>query len=151
MKRFALVVGLIVVQSGLSHVAAAQANPEQALIQMERDWCSAVLKRDASILDRILASDYTGVGSRGITETKPEALASIKDMTSTVDVCVDTNFKVRVYGDAAIVTAMATRGGTYKGAAYKDRQMLYTDVFVRRDGRWQCVAGHSTLVAAQQK
>ena len=151
MKRFALVSGLIVVHAWLSHAAVAQASQEQALIQMERDWCTAILKRDASILDRILASDYTGVGSRGITETKPEALASLKDMASTVDVCVDTNFKVRVYGDAAIVTAKATRGGTYKGVPYKDRQMLYTDFFVRRDGRWQCVAGHSTLVAAQQK
>jgi ketosteroid isomerase-like protein len=151
MKRFALVVGLIVAQSGLGRAALAQANPEQALIQLERDWCTAFLTRDTSILDRILASDYTGVGSRGSAETKSEALASLKDMASGFNECVDTNFKVRIYGDAAIVTALATRSGTYKGTAFKDRQSLYTDVFVRRDGRWQCVASHGTLVAAQQK
>ena len=134
-----------------TNAAVAQGNAEQALIQLERDWCTALLKRDTSLLDRILASDYTGVGSRGSTETKSEALASLKDMTSTVDACVDTNFKVRVFGDAAVVTAMATRSGTYKGAAYKDRQSLYTDIFVLRDGSWQCVASHATLVAAQQK
>lgn len=151
MKRFALV-GLIVAACTLpANAGVAQGNAEQALIQLERDWCTALLKRDTSLLDRILASDYTGVGSRGSTETKSEALASLKDMTSAVDACVDTNFKVRVFGDAAVVTAMATRSGTYKGAAYKDRQSLYTDIFVLRDGRWQCVASHATLVAAQQK
>lgn len=152
MKRFALVVGLVVAACALhGNAAMAQGDTEQALIQVERDWCTAVLKRDASILDRMLASDYTGVSSRGGTETKSEALASLKDMTTTVDACVDTNVKVRIYGDAAVVTALATRSGTYKGAAYKDRQMLYTDTFVRRDGRWQCVASQSTVVAAQQK
>jgi hypothetical protein len=63
---------------------------------------------------------------------------------------VDTNMKVRVYGDAAVVTGLGTRSGVNKGAAFKDRQFLWTDTFIRKDGRWQCVATQGTLVAAQQ-
>jgi ketosteroid isomerase-like protein len=55
-----------------------------------------------------------------------------------------------VYGDAAVVTALATRSGTLRGATYKDRQVLYTDTFVRREGRWQCVASQSTVVASAE-
>jgi ketosteroid isomerase-like protein len=152
MRRFTLVGVLVVAALGFhSNVSVAQGNAEQTLIQIERDWCTAHVTRDSAILGRILANDYSAVGSRGAPETKSEALASLKDMTSAVDTCVDTDFKVRVYGDAAVVTALATRSGTYKGAAYKDRQSLYTDTFVRSDGRWQCVASQSTVIAAQQK
>ena len=59
--------------------------------------------------------------------------------------------KVRIYGDAAVVTGIVTRTGAYKGVPFKDRQHLFTDTFVRRDGRWQCVASQGTLAAAQQK
>ncbi len=143
---------LIVCIIGLSVGASlAQTKPEQELIQIERDWCAAQLKRDATILDRILADDYTGVGSRGTPETKAEAIAALKDKTSSIDMCVDNNVKVRIYGDAAVVTGLGTRGGTNKGVAFKDRQFLWTDTFVRRNGRWQCVASQSTLVAGQQK
>ncbi len=131
--------------------AVAQSKTEQELIQIENDWCTAEVKRDAAIYGRILADDYAGVGSRGTTETKAEAMGSLKDMSASVGACVNSNMKVRVYGDAAVVTGLVTRSGTHKGAAYKDRQVLFTDMYVRRDGRWQCVASGGTLVAAQQK
>ena len=132
-----------------SNISSAQSKAEQELIQIERDWCTAFLKRDSALLGRILADDYTGVTGRGVVESKAEALAGVKDTSSAFDACVDTNFKVRVYGDAAVVTALATRSGRYKGVAFKDRRALYTDTFVRRDGRWQCVASQSTFVPAQ--
>ena len=109
------------------------------------------MKKDAALLGRILADDYTGVTSRSNTETKADALAGLNDKTSTITSCVDSNTKVRVYGDAAVVTGLATRSGTFKGAVFKDRQFLWTDTFIRKDGRWQCVASQSTLIAAQQK
>jgi hypothetical protein len=63
---------------------------------------------------------------------------------------VDRNVKARVYGNAAVVTGLATRSGTYKGATF-DQQYLWTDTFVMKDGRWQCAASQSTLIAAQPK
>lgn len=131
---------------GLAGAATAQSKAEQELIQIEKDWCTASLKRDAALLTRILADDYLGVTSAGTTETKAAALASLKDMSTTLDVCVDSDFKVRIYGESALVTALANRSGTEKGVAYKDRKSIYTDTFIRRDGRWQCVGSQSTRV-----
>ena len=132
-------------------VAVAQSQAEQELMQVEKDWCAAEVKRDGAAYGRIIADDYTGIGSRGITETKAEAIASLKNMTTATTSCVNGNMKVRVYGDAAVVTGLVTRSGTNKDGAYNNRQVLFTDVFVRRDSRWQCVASQGTLVAAQQK
>ena len=148
-----VVVTVLVLASGGSAgdvYALQQSKPEQELIQIERDWCTAILKKDAPALARILADDYTSVGNRGTPSTKPDELANLKSADS-VTSCVDTNFKVRIYGDAAVVTGLASRSGTYKGVVFKDRQFLWTDTFVRKDGRWQCVASQGTLVAAQQK
>lgn len=127
-----------------------QSKAEQELIQIERDWCAAITKKDSAVLARILADDYMSVGSRGGTSTKASELANLKG-PDPLSSCVNTNFKVRVYGDAAVVTGLSTQSGTNKGVAFKDRQVLWTDTFIRKDGRWQCVAGQSTLVAAQQK
>jgi len=57
-----------------------------------------------------------------------------------------TDMKVHVYGDTAIVTGLNTTKGTFKG---KDTSGAYrfTDVFVKRDGRWQVVATRASLVA----
>lgn len=136
----------VLVLVGMPGAATAQSKTEQELIQVEKDWCTASLKRDAALLSRILADDYLGVTSDGGTETRSAALASLKDMSAALDVCVDSDFKIRIYGDAALVTATANRSGTEKGVAYKDRKSLYTDTFIRKNGRWQCVGSQSTRV-----
>jgi ketosteroid isomerase-like protein len=136
---------------GVVSLRAQQGKVEQEIMQIERDWCSATIKKDITMLGRILADDYTGVGSRGTAVTKVQELADLKSGDSNVTSCVDTNIKVRMYGDVAVVTGTGNRAGTYKGVAFKDRQILWTDVFVRKDERWQCVASQGTVVAAQQK
>jgi len=149
--RYATLAVLLVVGGVGTVRLSAQTKPEQELIQLENDWCAADLKLDAALLGRILAADFTAIGSRGGTDTKASTLASYKDSASKVTACVNSNMKVRTYGDTAIVTGTVTRAGTFKGAPFKDRQVLFTDVFVRREGRWQCVASQGTVIAAQQK
>jgi ketosteroid isomerase-like protein len=128
-----------------------QNNAQQELTKLERDWCTALVKKDATLLASILSDDYTAVGSRGTTSTKAGDLADLKSGDTVLTSCVDDNVNVRVYGDAAVVTGRGRRSGTYKGAPFKDREILYTDTFVRRNGRWLCVASHGTPVAPQQK
>jgi ketosteroid isomerase-like protein len=65
--------------------------------------------------------------------------------------CVDDDVKVRVYGDTAVVMGRGRRSGMFKGAPFKDREITYTDVFVRRNGRWQCVASQGTPASPSQK
>ena len=151
-RSIGAVVAILMVLVGLGIPGRAVARgAEEELIQLERDWCSSVLKRDVVTFGRILADDYTGVTSRGVVETKADALADLKDQANSIDACVHSNVKVRLYGDAAVVTGLGTRSGTRSGVAFKDRQTLWIDTFVKKDGRWQCVASQGTVVEAQQK
>jgi ketosteroid isomerase-like protein len=136
---------------GCQRVPAQQTTPERELLQFTRDWCTALLNKDAAFLDRMLADDYTGVGPNGTAETKRDALVSLEDPTSALTVCVDHDIKARVYDDAAVVTGMGTHTGTYKGAAFAGPAAIWTDTWVKRDGRWQCVASHATFVAPPNK
>jgi ketosteroid isomerase-like protein len=56
--------------------------------------------------------------------------------------------KVQVYGDAAVATGLTNFKGTLNG---KDasRKYRWTDMWVKQDGQWQCVAGHSSTVVAK--
>jgi hypothetical protein len=58
--------------------------------------------------------------------------------------------KVFVYGKTAVVT-----GRTTTVSRGKDREITnksrFTDVFVRRGGRWQIVAGHASRIREPQK
>jgi hypothetical protein len=80
---------------GVSRVSA-QSKVEQELVQVENDWCAADIKQDSAMLARILADDFTSVGSRGTLDTKASTLATYKDKSSLTTACTNTNMKVRV-------------------------------------------------------
>jgi ketosteroid isomerase-like protein len=58
------------------------------------------------------------------------------------------DMKVHVYGNAAIVTYATTDKGAYKGKDISGRYR-WTDVFIKRGGNWQLVAGHGTRITKQ--
>jgi hypothetical protein len=37
------------------------------------------------------------------------------------------------------------QAGTANGKPYTGKRIVFTDTYVRRGGRWRCVAGQSTL------
>jgi ketosteroid isomerase-like protein len=53
---------------------------------------------------------------------------------------------VRVFGDAAVVTGRTHGRGSYAGTPY-DVTIRFTDVFIRRDNRWQAVVSHASLAS----
>lgn len=156
MKRILAVAVLVAVATSLAlgqmadkqkTTKGGKAGVEQALMQMERDWTEAGLKKDAATLGKILADDWVGQGPTGIA-TKAEALADLKSGDNKLDSITLGDMKVRVFGDTAVVAGSDDEKSSYKG---KDTSGHYTwtDVFVKRQGRWQAAASQGTLVAKQ--
>ena len=118
---------------------------EQELIKLENGWAENILKNDIAFFDRILADGYTEADSEGNVNTKSQYIANFKSNTFVVTSAVLDDINVRVYGDTAVVTGRNTMKGQYKG---KDDsgQYRWTDIWVKRDGRWQCVAGHGSRI-----
>jgi ketosteroid isomerase-like protein len=116
-----------------------------ALLYMERDWNQAEMKQDAAWFERTLADEYSGVDARtGKPTTKGQVVADIKTAaTASADL---SGLDVKLQGDTAVVTGLThNKGKDEKGVAF-DRKIRFTDVWVKRDGRWQILSSHGTDV-----
>jgi len=123
-------------------VKADAVSVEQTLMQMERDWVQASLKKDTAVMEKMLADDWAGIDFSGKTVTKAQAIADLKSgaaATQSVDLG---DMKVRVFGNTAVVTGSDTEKSTYKGKDSSGKY-VWTDVFANRNGRWQAVASQS--------
>ena len=124
---------------------APNASVEKELIKLENDWNNAIVKVDMAALNRVMADDWTIIDPDGIIETKAEYLASIKSGETVLTSAVGDQWNVRVYGDAAVVLDRWTTKGQYKGKDVSG-QYRYTDTWVKKAGRWQCVATAGTKI-----
>ena len=77
--------------------------------------------------------------------TKAQELALVKTTETTVTSAIADDFRVRVYGDAAVVTFRLTVKNRINGNE-STGQERFTDTWVNRDGRWQCVAVHYSRI-----
>ena len=125
--------------------AADASSVEQQLMQMERDYAKAIVKKDTATLDKIFADDYILVGADGKSMTKAEGMAEVKSGSLATQSIELGPMKVRVFGDSAVVTGTDTEKSSYEG---KDTSGKYawTDVWVMRQGHWQAVASQATKV-----
>ncbi|MBA3711204.1 MAG: nuclear transport factor 2 family protein [Pyrinomonadaceae bacterium] len=117
------------------------------LLYMEREWNDAMKNRDAAWFERNYADDATDVISRtGALLTKAEAVADVRNGKDKINSNELSDTNVRVAGDTAIVTGVNhVKGSDEKGQAY-ERRVRFTDVFVKRDGRWQVLATQGTRI-----
>jgi len=151
MKRTAIAVSVVVLVLAVVVRAQTQAQTksggvEQELIKLENEWADAWVKSDVAFFDRIMADDYTWTSPWGEVSTKADNLALVKSGKDAITSWVLADMKVRVYGDAAVVTGRDTIKETYKGEDVSS-QNRWTHTWVNRAGRWQCAAAHSSEIA----
>jgi ketosteroid isomerase-like protein len=125
---------------------ANRVSAEQELIKLENEWADAWVKSDVAFNDRIMADDFTWTSPWGMVFTKADDLALVRSGEDVITSWALADMNVRVYGDAAVVTGRDTIKETYKGKDVSS-QYRWTHTWVKRDGRWQCVAGHSSEIA----
>ncbi len=124
--------------------STASGEDEEALFQIERAWGEATITKDMTALDRILAPEFQA-NYVGLVGNKKQILSVLKSDTSKTESSVVSDMKAMVFGDRAVVNGLSTEKSITAG---KDTsgQYRWTDVFVKRDGRWQCVTGYASKV-----
>jgi ketosteroid isomerase-like protein len=129
-------------------LARAQAPAEKELMDVENHWAEATVKGDVQALERLYADEYLAIDPAGATFTKAQDIANVKSGNFKLVTFKLDELKVRLHGEVAVVTGRNTIKATYMG---KDISGAYrfTDVFVKRGGRWQVLTTQGTLVAPQ--
>ena len=133
---------------GNSTAASAQQpvqSDQQVLIELERGWNDAVYRQDADFVSSLLADEFIVTYDDGARGDKARELALIEQFNQQVVSAVQDDFTVRVYQDTAVVWFTLNLVGMRQGQR-AELTLRYTDVWVQRDGRWQCVSSQSTRV-----
>jgi hypothetical protein len=117
---------------------------EDELVVLENEWVRAIAENDLDKLERIVGGEYTlaannfpggrtRLSRREWMDTVPAYEVPSYEISNAV---------VQDYENAAVVLADLKLGATVRGEA-RSGDFAVTDVWVRRDGRWQVVARSS--------
>lgn len=91
----------------------------------------------------MLSDDLVYCHSTGRCETRAEFLEALRNGAMLYRRIAVRALQTRAIGDAVLVHGRIDLEAEMQGAPAR-LQLLYTDVYVRRDGRWQLVAWQST-------
>ena len=129
--------------------AAAQSAPvksdQDILIQLEHDWDAAFHRHDAAFIDRILADEFIVTYDDGTRADRKVELQLATSLNENIESSALDEFIVKEFGNTAVVWFTLHLVGPIKGERVQT-DYRFTDVFVFRDGRWQCVSSQSTQV-----
>jgi len=114
--------------------------------RFESAWGVAYINRDLVALERIMADDYTFTDPLGGVTNKAQNLSYISTGEFVVEDTHSRYIRIRIFGKTAVVTALSSFKAQYRGVSVTGSYQ-YTDVLVRRQGRWQAVASQATLAA----
>ena len=112
------------------------------LIALSNELVGAVHEHDVARLEQLLADEFTLNGAAG--ELDREAFLEAAAGPYEIDDWAYEEIDPDVYGNSAVVVSRYRQTGRLAGRDLSHR-MHVTDIWVRRDGRWQIVRRHATI------
>ena len=129
-----------IVDPKLVAAATAEAEAVATLHELNAHYIRAFVESDTDWYEQNLTDDFVCIRADGRRVDRAEFLRITAEGPGVTDVTVD-EIDVRPYGDVALVHGVTSY--TRDGSPMSRR---YTDVWLRRDGRWKAVAAQITPV-----
>ena len=130
--------------------AAAQGKDLEKLIRdLEKEDAAAVLTHDTTTLEKLWSDDFTVNTPANIIGTRKRG-DQIRLYYSALDRNIE---KVIIFNDFTVIT-MGNEVVTPKGEMPMAGQTLhrrYTNIWLKRDGKWQLASRHANLICPQTK
>lgn len=132
---------------GSGQESAKPSGEEGRIIALESAWDQAEQNRDATALAGLLADSLVYVDYDGSLSNKQQFLASIKSGDVTSEQINNEGVTVRLYNDnVAVSNGIYRDKGVEKGKPFQ-RRGRFTNVWLKQNGAWRCIASQSTLIA----
>jgi hypothetical protein len=122
------------------NAAATEAN----LVALERMWNQAQVSRDADAIAGMIGDKFVNTEYDGEVSNRGKFLADFADPKFKPSLMNIQDVKVEMYPNTAIVTGTYHTKGVYDTRPY-EHFGRFTDTWVFQDGKWLCVASHSSL------
>jgi ketosteroid isomerase-like protein len=115
---------------------------EREVRQAEDARRNAILHNDAAALDRLIADSFLSTLDDGRLITKAGEVAANRTSDRKVESWNETDIKIRLYGNTAIVTGLATVKDRFRDEGPREFAFRFTHVWAKLDNRWQLVGRH---------
>jgi len=131
---------------GLAIPLASQqkADTANSIRKLEEKWTESYKKRQIDILSSLLAEDFVITVEDGNTYSKVGYISHSADPSVQVDIAELSDLKVRMHGNAAVVTGAYHEKGKSNGKPYEYRDRL-TDVWMKVGTKWQVISSHYSV------
>jgi ketosteroid isomerase-like protein len=123
---------------GAANQTRSSADDEKAVAALDTEYQAAVKRNDPATMDRLLADDFVLVTGLGKIYTKADLLEEARSKRVVYERQEDSERKVRVWGDTAVVTALLWAKGTDSGKAF-DYKLWFSDTYVHTPSGWRYV------------
>lgn len=121
---------------------ATRAQIAATLTALEADWIAVYASHDLAPLERLIADDFVATLADGALRGKRAHIESYRADFEALAGVTSAEVAVHVFSaDMAVVTGLYTATLRDPKDAPPGR-FRYTDTWLRRGGRWQCVATH---------
>ncbi|HEX9140375.1 MAG TPA: nuclear transport factor 2 family protein [Steroidobacteraceae bacterium] len=132
--------------AGVAAGGAATERPSTAnALAAERKLAAAILANDVDAIGSYLADEWIVVSAKGGVADRAGFLGVIGSGDFSRSSLELGEERVRLYGSVAVVTVKLATAGMFNGKKFNIHERE-TDVFKWRDGRWQAVLSHETVI-----
>jgi ketosteroid isomerase-like protein len=143
MKR---VCQIAIVVVGSSILTMAQSSTAKELIELENRFNEALVRADIGVIEKIEANDLIFTDASGAVTRKADEIKSIKSGEVKFESIKMTETRVQDFGNVDVVAGSLVEKAQYKNTDISGTYR-FTDVWAKRNGRWQHVVGQETLVS----
>lgn len=112
------------------------------LVELANDLARAVSEHDVERLDELLASEFTLQGAAGQLDREAFLVAAAGPYE--IDEFTYEQIDPEIYGNTAVLVSRYSQVARFDGRDLTHR-MHVTDIWTRREARWQIVRRHATV------
>jgi len=123
-----------------------QPKTEAELIELEQNWAAALSRKDAAAVGCLLADEFEDADVDGSLHTRGQTLEHIPNRKPGVNHLSE--MRAHVEGNSGFTRGLAT---LVDASGKVVARVRFTDVFTYRDGRWQALAGHESLLGEARR
>jgi hypothetical protein len=125
----------------------ARFTAESEIRQAERQRFEAMTKQDVAALDTLLDDELDYVHTGGNLESRKQFIDAIRNKTLVYESIVPSEVRVRVYDGLALAMGRS-RMQVGNASGVSSFEIRFTEVYVRREGRWLLTAWEATRVSS---
>jgi len=113
------------------------------VIELDRKRMTAMAQKDIATLNELIADDLVYTHSSARLDTKQSLIGNMESGSTVYTSVVPSDVKAQDLGDSVVLTGTC-RISVNSGANAMSFRVRFTDVYARRNGKWQMVTWQST-------